>query len=29
MILEYMVVWGVYGVSMVYFITFVYSLSTP
>ena len=29
MIHEYMVLWGVYGVFMVYFITFVYSLSAP
>ena len=29
MILKYMVLWGVYGVFMVYFITFVYSLSAP
>ena len=29
MICEYMVLWGVYGVFMVYFITFVYSLSAP
>ena len=29
MIHEYMVLWGVYGVFMVYFITFVYSLCAP
>ena len=29
MIYEYMVLWGVYGVFMVNFITFVYSLSAP
>ena len=26
---EYMVLWGVYGIFMVYFTTFVYSLSAP
>ena len=26
---EYMVLWGVYGIFVVYFTTFVYSLSAP
>ena len=26
---EYMVLWSIYGVFMVYFVTFVYSLSAP
>ena len=29
MIYEYMVLWGVYGIFMVYFKTFVHSLSAP